>query len=222
MLVGTLVVLVGCAAPRSNGGLWALQNAQEDGPIFAMSDQARAAEAQAFELELADAALASERTRVQVCRSGERQPPGMSVGDKVRDGIRLRIGDDPARLGQLAQIALADWYGRRSMCDLSLAAFNGSLPAAERSPAIDTLGDATVSRGSAKVFQGDASVALGLYALGAVDAVTARGPLPQYLAAVYGGSVDHTLRREDAVTLVDRVAPAYPEWEPDALLAALQ
>ena len=53
------------------------------------------------------------------------------------------------------------------------------------------------------------------------DALVAAG-IPPNAIVIGGGSVDNTLRREDAVTLVDRVAPAYPEWEPDALLAALQ
>jgi hypothetical protein len=222
MLVGTLLVLVGCVGPHSTGALWALQNAQEDGPIFAMSDAARAAQAHAVELSLADAELAKERARVQVCRSDEPQPPAVSVGDKVRDGIRVRIGDDPARLAQVAEIALADWYGRRGMCDVALAALNGTLPAAQRDPTLDALGTTTVSRGAAKPFQGEVSVALGLYAAGAIDAVTARGPLPHYLAAVYGGSEQTSAGRENAAAVVDRVAPAYPEWEPDALFAALR
>src|SRR5438876_10368932 len=98
VLFGAVVVLAGCAGPRSNGALWALQNAQEDGPIFGMTDAARAAQAHGFELSLADATLASERARVQAeaqaCPSAERQPLAVSVGDRVRDGIRLQASDD--------------------------------------------------------------------------------------------------------------------------------
>jgi hypothetical protein len=64
------------------------------------------------------------------------------------------------------------------------------------------------------------------YALGYLDTVQAPSPLPQYLAAVYGGSLQALpyapLDAETAQTAVDRAAPAYPQWEPDALYAALR
>src|SRR5215831_2765859 len=62
------------------------------------------------------------------------------------------------------------------------------------------------------------------YALGSVDSVSAAAPLPQYLALVYGGflQTQAALDTETAADLVDRQAPAYPEWEPDALYAALR
>jgi hypothetical protein len=233
MLVGAMVALAGCAGPRSNGALWALQNADEDRPIFATSDAMRAAQAHAFELALADQALADERARVrtevQMCPSGERQALVASVGDKVRDGIRVRAGDDPSRVTELAQVALADWYARRAsaagarfQCDRASAALSGRLDPAQRSAEIDALGETTVARGSAQAYVGETRVALELYAMGAVDAVTAKSPLPEYLGFVYGGSVERSRRREDAASMVDTLAPAYPEWEPDALLAALQ
>ena len=69
-----------------------------------------------------------------------------------------------------------------------------------------------------------ASVALSTYALGYVDTVQAMAPLPQYLAAVYGGGLVLGTATAPALngaetpeSLVDRFAPAYPDWEPDAL-----
>src|SRR5437667_2764731 len=194
-----------------------------------MTDAARAAQAHGFELSLADATLASERARVQAeaqaCPSAERQPLAVSVGDRVRDGIRLQASDDQARLVQVAQVALADWYARRgdatgsaTLCDRARAALDGVIAAADRSQDIDALGEVTVARGAAKAYVGEPMVALGLYAAGAVDAVTAKGPLPQYLGAVYGGTINEPAQqaqrvqgRTSAVETVDQVAPAYPE-----------
>jgi hypothetical protein len=97
-----------------------------------------------------------------------------------------------------------------------------------RSPLIDGLGVATVTRSAVQPFEGAVSAAWMLYGLGMVDGVTAQGPLPEYLAAVYGGRVTVTANPEralsdaDAQAMVDQLAPAYPEWEPDALYAALR
>jgi hypothetical protein len=68
--------------------------------------------------------------------------------------------------------------------------------------------------------------ALSNYALGYVETLQAAAPLPQYLALVYGGSVVDSgdsagMDSESAAMLVDEQAGAYPEWEPDALYAAL-
>jgi hypothetical protein len=93
------------------------------------------------------------------------------------------------------------------------------------------LGAATVSRDTSDGMAADpawpASAVLSSYALGYVDTVQAMTPLPQYLAAVYGGVVlgaftAPALNGETPESLVDRLAPAYPEWEPDALYAALK
>ena len=94
------------------------------------------------------------------------------------------------------------------------------------------LGMATVSRDPLHGVVADpawpASVALSNYALGYVDTVQAMAPLPQYLAATYGGGLvlgtatgPALIAAETPESLVDRFAPAYPEWEPDALYAAL-
>jgi hypothetical protein len=67
-------------------------------------------------------------------------------------------------------------------------------------------------------------VDLSLYAAGWTDTVTSDSPLPQYLAAVYGGMVVAGFSRpaassndRDPAALVDEITPAHPEWEPDAL-----
>jgi hypothetical protein len=69
--------------------------------------------------------------------------------------------------------------------------------------------------------------ALSEYALGVVDSVRAPSPLPEYLAAVYGGTATTEappVIPSDAsvAALVDQLAPAHPEWEPDALYVALR
>ena len=92
---------------------------------------------------------------------------------------------------------------------------------------LDGLPSATVTRlanADATPTTDAASLAtLSRYALGAVDSVTAPAPLPQYLAWVYGGTLASSapsMDAEAAAATVDTQAPAYPEWEPDALYAA--
>jgi hypothetical protein len=81
-----------------------------------------------------------------------------------------------------------------------------------------------------------AGLALSRYALGYADAVRAPAPLPQYLAAVYGGvlvnvdappalnvwvpSLAGDTRTPEG--LVDLLAQVYPRWEPDAVYVALR
>ena len=66
--------------------------------------------------------------------------------------------------------------------------------------------------------------AVTLYGLAWTDTLHAPSPLPQYLAATYGGtpSLDSPgaaiAKPEDQV---DTLAPAYPAWEPDAIWQAL-
>jgi hypothetical protein len=179
-----------------------------------------------------------------------RQPLGVSPGDSVRDAIRVQSQGDSARLAAVAQLALADWYARRASalgnaqwCDRGRAARSGtrSATAADTSthpgaevPAADLLStipaaivsrDPTLPRDAAPPLAADPPlVTLSAYALGALDSVYAGAPLPQYLAVVYGGFVSSqpVLHDEAAAALVDAQAPAYPDWEPDALYAALR
>ena len=150
-------------------------------------------------------------------------------------GFRAR--DDPARLASLAQIALADWRLRRAratgdvrFCDEARQALAGAARPGTAPDVLSGLGLATVSRDpshAGAVADGwPASAALSSYALGYVDTVQAMAPLPQYLAAVYGGVFWPTptapaLNGATPESLVDRFAPAYPDWEPDALYAVL-
>ncbi|MGI9147249.1 MAG: hypothetical protein ACR2IK_11955 [Chloroflexota bacterium] len=244
------LLLVGCTGPHSTGALWAQQNLEQETALFRLSDAQRADRARAFELSLADETLASERARIesglQDCPASVGQPRSLavSVGDRARDALRIRAQADPVRLNSLALVALADWRLRRAratgdaqFCADARQALAG--PAISDFKAADTealtdlltgLGTATVTRdprlGSVADEAWPPSVALSNYALGLVDTVQARAPLPQYLAAVYGGellgpSVAPALQGETPESVVDRLAPAYPEWEPDALYAAI-
>jgi hypothetical protein len=178
-------------------------------------------------------------TGLQECPGGTRQPLGVSSGDRPRDTVRMRIADDPARLETLAQLALADWRLRRAQatgdarfCDDARQALAGTVAQqVNTADILAGLGAATVSRDALRGVAADAawpaSVALSSYALGYVDTVQAKAPLPQYLALVYGGVVVPATRAPalngaTPESVVDRLAPAYPEWEPDALYAALK
>jgi hypothetical protein len=243
------LLLVGCAGPHSTGALWAQQNLEQETAMYRLSDAQRADRAHAFELGLVDDVLAAERARVEsslpACPGSDRQPLAVSAGDRLRDSVRVRAKDDPGRLVTLAQVALADWRVRRgratgdaTFCNAAQQALEGSGVRGQGSgvsPGVETdflagLGNATVTRDSRHGRVADvawpASVALSNYALGYVDTVNAMAPLPQYLAAVYGGELlgaaaAPALNGATPESLVDRVAPDYPDWEPDALYAAL-
>jgi hypothetical protein len=243
LMLGLLLVGVGCAGPHSNGALWSEQNLEQERAMFQLGEARRAEQARAFELSVADEQLANERQRIttdlQMC-PGPRQPLTLSVGDKVRDGIRVQAGGDAARLAQVASIALADWYTRRAaasgdaaFCQRARLALDGQSSGAEPvRDILDGLPVVTVSRGgtasaaATAVNVTDPMTIVSEYALGSLDAVQAPAPLPQYLAAVYGGSVDTGSSthpdEEHAQAEVDQAAAAYPQWEPDALYAALR
>ena len=208
-----------------------------------LTDAQRADRMHAYELTLADESLAAERGRIdlalQDCPGAARRPLEVSAGDGIRDSVRLRVGDNPARLAVVAQLALADWRLRRArataqtrFCDEARQALNG--PSSADPNAADLLaglGAATVTRDAretgASVDASPIMLVLSNYALGYTDAVRAATPLPQYLAAVYGGVVvdggrPAELNGQTPEALVDRLAPRYPQWEPDAIYAALR
>jgi hypothetical protein len=234
------LLLAGCTGPHSTGGLWAQQDIEQETVLFRLTDAQRTERLRSFELGLVDATLAAERARIeaglQVCPGSGGQALAPSVGDKLRDTVRIHAQDDPVRMTSVAQIALADWRLRRaratgdaSFCDGARQAFAG-VGSGEASDLLTGLGMATVSRDPGRavtvVEAWPVSMALSNYALGYVDTVQAMAPLPQYLAAVYGGVVLGTaaapaLHGATPEALVDRFAPAYPDWEPDALYAVL-
>ena len=236
------LLLAGCAGPHTTGALWAQQNLQAELARFRLSDAQRAAAARQFELGVADDLLAQERARLEVlqkaCSAAGASGLEISPGDRVRDGIRIQAQGDAARLMRVAQLALADWWQRRAassgqsrFCDLSRAALDGQVHArAPVSDALSNVGEATVTRDAASsvvVADQPALVALSLYALGWADGVRAPAPLPQYLAVVYGGSMQTAatlpaLGDRSPEEVVDELAPVHPEWEPDALYAALR
>ena len=245
------LLLVGCTGPHSAGALWAQQNLEQETALYRLSAAQRADRVLAFELGLADESLAAERARIEAgllaCPGpgGDRQPLALSVGDRPRDIVRIRAQDDPGRLASISQIALADWRLRRaratgqaSFCDDARQALSGvrgegsGISTGAEADLLDGLGTATVTRDQLHGAVADqawpASVALSSYALGYVDTVQAMAPLPHYLAAVYGGGLVLGTATAPALngaetpeSLVDRFAPAYPEWEPDGLYAAL-
>src|SRR5438067_13728343 len=96
-----LMVGGGCAGPHSTGGLWAQQNLEQEAALFRLSDAQRAEQARAVDLGVADQALSTERIRLESDLAGcpgVRQPLGMSKGDRPRDGIRIRVSGDSARV----------------------------------------------------------------------------------------------------------------------------
>src|SRR5215210_418350 len=96
------LLVVGCAGPHSSGGLWAQQNLERELALFRLSDAQRSAQARAFELAVADEALAAERTRIEArlqdCPGALREQLSLSTADATRDGIRIRVQDDGERM----------------------------------------------------------------------------------------------------------------------------
>jgi hypothetical protein len=241
--LGLILLTVGCAAPHSSGAVWAQQNLDAERVMFQLGDAQRAQLAQNFELSLVDDELASERQRLDralhAC-PGQSHALQPSPGDRLRDSMRIRAQNDPARLAQVANLALADWYLRRaaatsnaSLCGRAKNALDGSVavgpqPQSESGDFLQGLPVATLTRDGSHtdpVPTTQPLVTLSNYALGYVDSVQAAAPLPHYLAGVYGGSLEVTQPAADAETaanLVDAQAPAYPQWEPDALYLALR
>jgi hypothetical protein len=236
-----MLVMAACVGPHSSGALWSQQYVDQERVYFASTDAQRRAATTAFELGVADAALSAETSRIDAAIGacpGQPQPLQVSPGDKVRDGIRIQAGSDADRMQQVAQLALADWYVRRAsatgdarFCLEAQAARAGTLAAPDGAKLLERLSAATVSRGlrtveaSTGTLDAEPLVTLSQYALGSIDTVRAAAPLPQYLAAVYGGVLQtdaQPVDTETAATTVDAQAAAYPDWEPDALYAALR
>jgi hypothetical protein len=243
LALASLTLTVGCAPAPSNGGLWAQQELQQELAMFRLSDAQRADGARAYELTVADTQLAAEQARLNGLLAGCPGPPqplGLSEGDRVRDGIRIQAQGDASHLAAVAQLALADWQLRRGaatgdsqFCDRARQTLAGhsqltaaSVPDPFASPPTATV-QRDVSRPGVLLDSASPDTVLSEYALGVVDSVRAPSPLPEYLAAVYGGTA--TADAPPAIpsdvsveALVDQFAPAHPEWEPDALYVALR
>jgi hypothetical protein len=220
--------------------LWAQQNLEHERAMFQLSDAQRAGMAAAYELSLADESLQAERQRIttelQNC-PGPPRPLSVSPGDVVRDTIRIRAQTDPARLADVSHLALADWYARRAsasgnsqVCERARSALNGNVAADAGDDLLSSIPAASVTRDPRSPMTPLTSdpplQTLSEYALGSIDSVYAAAPLPQYLAFVYGGFLMSppvvAVDGETAADQVDHQAPAYPDWEPDALYAALR
>ena len=191
---------------------------------------------------------------LQACPTAELQPLAVSPGDRVRDGIRIQIGGDAVRSSGVAQLALADWRVRRANASgdeqwcgqarEALSGVSGTPGEVSTSTVLGHLGSATVARAASGAATATSLApvpraivqptsddqplaALSLYAMGFADRVTAASPLPQYLAAVYGGTISSPTGIPDLAghppeQLVDELAPAFPQWEPDALYEAVR
>ncbi|MBV9172850.1 MAG: hypothetical protein JOZ81_22510 [Chloroflexi bacterium] len=237
-----LTLSVGCAPSPSSGGLWSQQELRQELVMFRFSNAQRADGARAYQLGVADQQLASERARLQDLATncpGPSQALEVSTGDRVRDGIRIQAQGDAARLASIAQLAMADWQLRRAastgdagFCEAARASLAGQKqqPRPVADDPFAAARPATVERDPAHpglvLDNPPVDQALSSYALGAADGVRANSPFPEYLAWVYGGtasaqvpSISNDLSAEQ---LVDALALTHPEWEPDALYAALR
>ena len=230
--ISVLVLSLGCAAPRTSGALWALDEAHlEEEMVYRRPDAQRAAQARQFELEVADQVLAADQARLQGLLASCPEPRAdrleVSPSARARDGVRAR--QDPARSARAGQLAAADWYLRRAvttgeaaLCQRARQALGESdpppsepdLPAGqvERDPP-----GAEVVDGAARPYQ-----ALTTYGLGLVDVVRGPAPLVGDLATVYGGSLSVAAGQPGSPEeMVDRLARSLT-WEPDGLYAALR
>jgi hypothetical protein len=234
-LSACVLLITACVGSHSSGALWSQQYGDQEKAHFALSDAQRRAATTQFALSLADESLAAESQRLdtalQIC-PGPTQALQASPGDKVRDGIRVQAGADAQRANKVAQLALTDWYLRRAsatddahFCDLARS--HPAPPAATN--LLQGLAPATVTRGAPTAGGSTPEmpplVTLSQYAMGSIETVSTAAPLPHYLAWVYGGTLltDGNGRdSETAAAMVDAQAPAYPDWEPDALYAALR
>lgn len=236
--LGLLLGCVACAGPKSSGALWRQQYADQEKAYFSVSDAQHQAQARGFEIGVAEEGIRSEAQRIdaalQTCPAPP-QPLAPSTGDAARDGLRVQSSGDDDRLTQIARIAIEDWYVRRAsatgdsrFCQQAQSARAGQL-ATPAATLLDSVAPATVTRDATQGAPSPAGASpltnLSLYVLGSADTVSASAPLPQYLAWVYGGTLLTDAQPVDAETAaaqVDAQAPAYPEWEPDALYAALR
>jgi hypothetical protein len=237
LVVCGLVASLGCAAPRSSGALWALEEARlEEETVYRTPQPQREAQARQYELLATDDLLAADQARLEGLLAGcpgprqDRLEP--SAGAKLRDAARSK--QDPDRRARADRLAAADWYLRRaattgdaSFCERARQSLDQSVEP-ERTGRVQALPDGEVDQGTASPEAIDASadpyLALVAYRLGLADAVRGPAPLVGHLAAIYGGSLKLPAVESAAPEPEDRVdrLAASLEWEPDGLDAALR
>src|SRR5438105_9829801 len=96
----------------NDGAVWSSRAVQQELTLSRIPDAQRVVSSHQLELQLADETLNNEQARftsaLQEC-PGQRRPLAISPSDKVRDAIRVRVGNDPQRLQRAADQAIADW-----------------------------------------------------------------------------------------------------------------
>jgi hypothetical protein len=230
--LSALVLTLGCAAPQTSGGLWALDEAHlEEDMVYRTPEPQRAAQARQYQLLVADEVLATDQARLQTllvsCPEPRQDRLEPSPTAQARDSVRAR--QDPDRSARVARLAAADWYLRRAATTGQTSFCERARQALAQPGAPDgavSLAEAVVQRGNANLAALDAAAdpyqALAAYGLGLVDAVRGPAPLVGHLAAVYGGSLQIAgASAGSPEETVDRLAVAL-NWEPDGLYAALR
>jgi hypothetical protein len=180
-LGAAFIMLAGCAAPPSDGGLWSRQLVQQELAISRLSNQQRDQAAHEFELRLADEDLASLEQAGRLCE-GRATASGV-----VLDGVGIRVGHDPARQARVARLAFAVDLLRQGQCQQARAALDGALSAP-----VQTTATTIVTRSPAypgNPVEGDPVTLLVEYALGWTDTVRVPAGMAQHLVSVYGGAI---------------------------------
>ena len=220
--------------------------------LFHLSDAQRADQAQRVRARPgrrdAGRRAIAHRGRPAGLSGQTRQPLGVSVGDRARDIVRLRVQGDrrppgergPDRPGRLAPAARAGHRRRALLRPGARRAQRRSAPARQlldsaRTAATDVLGqlgerDRHAATRCAPVPADDATGHAQRGAQQLCAWLRRYGPGGGAAAAVPGRGVRRRAGRHAAApdlngtqprpTLVDQLAPAYPAWEPDALYAA--
>jgi hypothetical protein len=181
---------------------------------------------------------------------GDRVRDGIRIqigGDALRSSGVAQLALADWRVRRANATGDEQWCGQARE---ALSRVSGTPAEASTSAVLERLGSATVARAAsaASAAAGTATAAslapvpraivqptsddqplaaLSLYVMGFADRVTAASPLPQYLAAVYGGIISSPTGSPDLAgrsseQLVDELAPAFLQWEPDALYEALR
>src|SRR5688500_4996342 len=126
VLLAAPILLVGCAAPGSDGGLWARQGLQQELTISRLTEQQRKEMAREFELRLADEALDKAEARIVAALQACRGAPEPASPDLSLNALRIRVGDDLPRRVRLTQLAMAESLLAEQQCERARTALTES------------------------------------------------------------------------------------------------